>query len=159
MAEPDAPLVDFRIVDPESADAQWALGRYFAYLDEAFPTGFDPGDVDAELPALRPPTGAFVVAYMGEIAVGCGAAQTIKHGVGEIKRMWVDDAWRGVGLGWRMVAELERIIAEMGHHTVLLDTNRTLTPAITLYERLGYTAIDRYNDNPYAHHWFEKRLV
>ena len=39
-----------------------------------------------------------------------------------------------------------------------LDTNRTLVEAIAMYRRLGYVEIDAFNDEPYAHHWFEKRL-
>lgn len=40
----------------------------------------------------------------------------------------------------------------------MLDTNETLVEAIAMYERAGYTPIERYNDNPYAHHWFTKHL-
>jgi hypothetical protein len=40
----------------------------------------------------------------------------------------------------------------------VLDTNEVLTEAVAMYERNGYVAIERYNDNPYAHHWFAKRL-
>ncbi len=55
-------------------------------------------------------------------------------------------------------AELKERSRAIGHHTIRLDTNATLTTAIALYERSGYVAIDRYNDNPYAHRWFEKLL-
>ena len=41
---------------------------------------------------------------------------------------------------------------------VVLDTNETLDEAIAMYERAGYARIDRYNDNPYAHHWFGKSV-
>ena len=41
---------------------------------------------------------------------------------------------------------------------VRLDTNESLSEAIHLYGASGYREIDRFNDNPYAHHWFEKNL-
>jgi ribosomal protein S18 acetylase RimI-like enzyme len=41
---------------------------------------------------------------------------------------------------------------------VKLDTNRSLVEAQALYRKLGYREIGRYNDNPYADHFFEKRL-
>jgi hypothetical protein len=41
----------------------------------------------------------------------------------------------------------------------LLDTNESLREALKLYRCSGYREIDRYNDNPYAHHWFEKALT
>ena len=72
--------------------------------------------------------------------------------------MWVDDEWRGAGLGSRMLRELEGLAGRLGHHRVVLDTNGTLGEAIAMYERAGYTPIERYNDNPYAEAWFEKRL-
>ncbi|HEX6312549.1 MAG TPA: MarR family transcriptional regulator, partial [Acidimicrobiia bacterium] len=39
-----------------------------------------------------------------------------------------------------------------------LETNRNLTEAIALYRSAGYVEVDAFNDEPYAHHWFEKRL-
>jgi hypothetical protein len=41
---------------------------------------------------------------------------------------------------------------------IRLDTNRALPEARALYRKSGYGEIARYSDNPYAHHWFEKRL-
>ncbi len=79
-------------------------------------------------------------------------------GVAEIKRMWVHPDWRGAGLGSRLLRDLEQLAARLGHDVVRLDTNGTLTEAIAMYERAGYRQIDRYNDNPYAEAWFEKRL-
>ena len=90
--------------------------------------------------------------------VACGGVRDLGDGVGEIKRMWVHDGWRGAGLGARLLRRLEEVSAEMGHRTVRLDTNGTLTEAIAMYERAGYRAIERYNDNPYAQAFFEKRL-
>lgn len=40
----------------------------------------------------------------------------------------------------------------------MLDTNESLVEAIAMYERAGYQQIERYSDNPYAHHWFAKDL-
>jgi ribosomal protein S18 acetylase RimI-like enzyme len=77
---------------------------------------------------------------------------------GEIKRMWVHPAWRGVGLGRRMLTRLEEQVAALGYRRVVLDTNDTLTEAIAMYERAGYRAVDRYNDNPDAMCWFAKSL-
>jgi ribosomal protein S18 acetylase RimI-like enzyme len=46
----------------------------------------------------------------------------------------------------------------MGFSVVRLDTNKSLTEAQALYRKLGYREIGRYNDNPYASHFFEKLL-
>jgi hypothetical protein len=43
--------------------------------------------------------------------------------------------------------------------TLRLDTHRALVEAQRLYLHNGYVPTAPYNDNPYAHHWFEKRLA
>jgi GNAT superfamily N-acetyltransferase len=72
--------------------------------------------------------------------------------------MWVHPEWRGAGLGSRMLRHLEDEARRLGHRRVHLDTNGTLVEAIAMYERAGYTAVERYNDNPYAQAWFVKDL-
>ena len=57
-----------------------------------------------------------------------------------------------------MLHRLEQLARDAGMTTLRLDTNRALLEAQTLYRREGYYEIERFNDNPYAHHWFEKRL-
>lgn len=154
----------FEVVDPRSAEAVDSMTAYFGELDEVFPTGFDPGDtLTADAAQFDPPAGAFVVVRVGDtdlpVVAGCGGVLTLEPGVAEIKRMWIAPAWRGVGLAARLLADLERRAESIGHHTVRLDTNATLTTAIAMYERAGYRAIDRYNDNPFAQCWFEKHIA
>jgi ribosomal protein S18 acetylase RimI-like enzyme len=72
--------------------------------------------------------------------------------------MWVDPLTRGLGLGRRLLHELERHAREAGVGVVRLETNRALTEAIALYRRSGYHEVAAFNDEPFAHHWFEKHL-
>ena len=72
--------------------------------------------------------------------------------------MWVAPAARGLGLGRRLLRELERLARETGARTIRLDTNRVLNEAIRLYRSAGYREVPRFSDEPYAHHWFEKAL-
>jgi ribosomal protein S18 acetylase RimI-like enzyme len=76
----------------------------------------------------------------------------------EIKRLWVAPTVRGLGLGRRLLRELEAYALASGAKAVRLDTNRALTEAIALYQAAGYREVDPFNDEPYAHHWFEKTL-
>jgi GNAT superfamily N-acetyltransferase len=73
-------------------------------------------------------------------------------------RMWVDRAHRGLGIGARILDALEEQAVELGHESVRLYTNRSLDEAKAMYRSRGYAEIPRYNDDPYANHWFEKRL-
>jgi hypothetical protein len=53
---------------------------------------------------------------------------------------------------------LEALARGVGIETLRLDTNPVLVEAQAMYRREGYREIARYNDNPYAHRWFEKNL-
>ena len=150
----------FEVVDPTGAEARTAMQAYFAELDERFPGGFDVGDALGPGAApMAPPVGAFLLARVDLEVAACGGLQRHDDDTGEVKRMWVAPAWRGTGLGRRMLAELERHAAELGYGRVVLDTNGTLDEALALYGSSGYEPIDRYNDNPYAQHWFAKLLA
>ena len=154
-----AASVTTEVVAPESDVAQSAMQQYFAELDRRFPTGFDPGGAGAahDTDSMRAPRGAFVVMRDDNNVIGCGGVQRIDDATGEIKRMWIHDEWRGLGLGRRLLVYLETVVD--GLDRIVLDTNSSLREAITMYEQSGYTATQRYNDNPYAQHWFEKRVT
>lgn len=154
-----SPEVAFEMVDARSADAVDAIRAYFTELDAQFVEGFNDWEALTDGAAdFDPPAGAFFLVRVGGDVAGCGGVRTLEPGVGEIKRMWIAPSHRGRGLAKQLLAELESAISAMGHGTVRLDTNATLTPAITMYESSGYRSIERYNDNPDAERWFEKRL-
>jgi DNA-binding MarR family transcriptional regulator/GNAT superfamily N-acetyltransferase len=154
-----AAVVEVVPVDPAHPDALRCIAAYFAELNRRSATPFDPGaGTTAEPHELRPPVGAFVVAYLDAEPVGCCALKHRADGRSEIKRMWVADAARGLGIGRRLLAEMERRATEHGARAVRLDTNRHLTEAIAMYRSAGYVEVPRFNDEPFAHHWFEKRV-
>jgi DNA-binding MarR family transcriptional regulator/GNAT superfamily N-acetyltransferase len=155
-----AGLVEFATVDPASPQALRCLNAYFAELGRRFDQGFDP---DAGLPAgadeLRPPRGLFLVATLRGDPVGCGALKLHGAEAAELKRMWVAEPARGLGIGRGLLNELEQRAAAAGAPAVRLETNRTLVEAIALYRSAGYREIAPFNAEPYAHHWFEKLLA
>ncbi|BCJ62409.1 bifunctional helix-turn-helix transcriptional regulator/GNAT family N-acetyltransferase [Micromonospora endophytica] len=152
-----ASLVTIDTCPPGDARARTCLRAYLGELNERFETGFDL-DIDDE-PDLVPPAGLFLVATLNTEAVGCGALRFSAGEPAEIKRLWVSRSVRGLGVGRRLLGELERRAAAAGADTVRLDTNGSLTEAIQLYRSAGYHEIPRYNTNPYAHHWFAKRVA
>lgn len=146
-------------VPPSSPAARHCVARYFAELDRRFPRGFDPAaSLSAEDEALTPPRGSFLVARTEGEPIAGGALKGIGDGVVSIKRMWVDPSARGLGLGRRLLAALEDEARALGYRLARLETNGTLTEAVRLYRTAGYREVDAFNTDPYAQHWFEKRL-
>jgi DNA-binding MarR family transcriptional regulator/GNAT superfamily N-acetyltransferase len=146
-------------VQPSSAEARWCVAQYFAELNQRFEQGFDPQQsIPAEDDEMVPPGGAFLVATVEGEPVACGAVKGIAPGIGSLKRMWVAESARGLGLGRRLLAALEEEARALGLGTLRLETNRTLTEAIALYRSAGYVEVPPFNADPYANHWFEKRV-
>jgi DNA-binding MarR family transcriptional regulator/GNAT superfamily N-acetyltransferase len=144
---------------PESRDAVWCLSQYFEELNRRFRKGFDP-TVTLPIPAsdFAPAKGYFVVARLFGQPVGCGALRITGRDVADVKRMWVASQVRGLGIGRRILGELERIARSRKLKSIRLDTNEALKEAQSLYRSSGFVETDRFNTEPYAHHWFEKRL-
>jgi DNA-binding MarR family transcriptional regulator len=154
-----AGLVRIDVVDPESPAAVHCLGEYYAEIGHRFEGGFDHTISLAATPEqLRPPAGLFVIATLHAEPVGCGALKFHGRRPAELKRMWVAPEARRLGLGRRLLAELERLAAEHGVRTLRLETNKSLVEAIALYRSSGWREVPAFNDERYAHHWFEKRL-
>jgi DNA-binding MarR family transcriptional regulator/GNAT superfamily N-acetyltransferase len=145
---------------PSSPDARRCLDQYFAELARRFRGGYDRSlDGAAEVLDFVPPRGSLLVARLFGAPVGCGAVRTLEPRVGEIKRMWIAPGVRGLGIGRRLLNELERVARHRRLRAIRLDTNGSLKEALQLYRSSGYREIASYNDNPYAHHWFEKALA
>lgn len=154
-----AGTVEIKPVDPSHPDARRCLDAYFAELDRRSESGYDPAaGVSAEPHELRPPAGVLLLAYLHGEPVGCGALKNRPDAPSELRRMWVDDSVRGLGIGRRLLAELETRASDHGARAVRLETNRNLTEAVAMYRDAGYVEVPAFNDEPFAHHWFEKNL-
>ncbi len=156
----DAALVQVEPADAASDDAQRCLAAYYDELARRFPGGFEPGrSLHPDTTEFAEPTGRFVLARLHGRAIGCGAVLFHDDEPAYIKRMWVDDAVRGMGVGRRILAALEQSARDHGAASVTLETNASLTEAIAMYRASGYVEVDPFNDEVYADHWFEKRLA
>jgi DNA-binding MarR family transcriptional regulator len=154
-----AGLVAVDVEDPRSDAAQFCLRAYAAEMDATMEGGFDPArsrPVDPEL--LTPPAGVLLVARLRSEPIACGAVRLHPGEAAEIKRVWVAPSARRLGVARRVLAELEEHARRAGATVVHLDTNKALHAATTLYRSAGYEEVAPFNDEPYAHHWFEKRL-
>lgn len=142
---------------PTTPDAQSCLARYFDELQNRFDSGFDAAEAAAAVDEFLPPRGAFLIVRRSGEPVACGGIKPLKNAA-YIKRMWVSPSARGLGIGKRLLQALEDKARSLGYRTVCLETNKALTQAQQLYRSCGYREVAPFNDEPYAHHWFEKRL-
>ncbi len=154
-----AGMVHLKIEDPTSEDAQFCIRSYFAELDSRFESGFDPQQsVSADAAELTEPAGLLLIARLRGEPVGCGALKMHGREPADIKRMWIAAEVRGLGLGRRILEELERHARQRGIRTLRLETNRSLNEAVGLYKSAGYSEVKPFSYEPYAHHWFEKLI-
>lgn len=153
-----AAAVRLQVENPKSRPAQYCVARYFEELAARFETGFDPAlSIPAAARDLKPPHRFFVLATLNGEPVGCGALKC-HAAYGEIKRMWVSPSCRGLGVGKRILERLEDLARQRHLPLLRLETNKALTEAQALYKSNGYREVSPFNDEPYAHHWFEKVL-
>lgn len=85
-----------------------------------------------------------VVAYQQEEPVGCGAFKEFTGEMVEIKRMYVQPAWRGQGVAAAVLGELEQWAQDLHYKGCVLETGMKQSEAIRLYERSGYQRIPNY---------------
>ncbi|GAA3212648.1 GNAT family N-acetyltransferase [Dactylosporangium siamense] len=165
-AHPGTGLV-VAVVKPEEPLARQALRDYYhdiggRYYDRPM-TGAEVDDILTEEPDedLRPPTGWFWVATREDHVAGCiGLRYVTEDGVrvGELTRVFVSGAVRRQGLGARLLDVVERQARADGVTSLRLDVRTDLVEARALYARHGFHEVPRFNDSPYAGHWFRKAL-
>ncbi|GAB2795105.1 helix-turn-helix domain-containing GNAT family N-acetyltransferase [Streptomyces chlorus] len=155
-----AATVTLDAVAPDHPDAEHCLRSYCAELQERFETGFDPARGLLPDPTeLSSPQGLFLIARLHGEPVGCAGLKLPPGAPAEVERMWVAPHARGLGLGRRLLAELEAKASQHGREVMRLDTNTVLDAANALYRSCGFQEVAAFNDEPYAQHWFEKRLT
>ena len=142
-----ASLVQVDVADPRHVDARHCMSAYFDELDQRFDAGFEvTRSIPADDDALRPPAGVLLVARLRGSPIGCAALKLQGNAPAEIKRMWIDRSTRGLGLGRRLLRELEGYARERGVTSLHLETNRSLVEAISLYRSSGYVEVEPFND-------------
>jgi putative acetyltransferase len=137
--------LEIRPADLRSADAVALIAALNAELDAIYPeAGANHFRLDAdEVAAGR---GSFLIAYAGPVAAACGAIRRLDDATAEVKRMYVLPAWRGQGLGARILAALEAAAIHLGCSRLVLETGSRQTAAMGLYQAAGYVIIPPFGE-------------
>lgn len=91
----------------------------------------------------------FLVAYMNDTPVGCGALRPFSDATAEIKRMYVAPTARRKGIAGTLLTALESHAAQFNYRRVILETGTLQPEAIAFYEKAGYQKMDCYGE--YVH--------
>ncbi|WP_084605049.1 GNAT family N-acetyltransferase [Cognatishimia maritima] len=108
-----------------------------------------PGEYDS-------PKSCFLMARRGHDALGCVALRDLGEGIAEMRRMFVRPQVQGSGVGRRLATGIMKIASALGYATMRLNTGPLQTEAVNLYQKLGFKAVEPYNDLPPA---LKERLV
>jgi putative acetyltransferase len=95
---------------------------------------------------IAPGRGVFLVAYMDERSIGCGAIRLVDEGIAEVKRMYVVPEERGRGIGKLVLAELEREARSLGARRLVLETGTRQPEALAMYRSAGFAVVDPFGE-------------
>ncbi|BEI84617.1 hypothetical protein CcaverHIS002_0500180 [Cutaneotrichosporon cavernicola] len=160
-AAPASPDLRFETVPSNTPHAQVAQRAYFAEMDARFNEGFDvslysgkdsgtvtPAEEEEDEftfpPAAHSSSPTSPTCQKPQRAAPCAFSSPVSP--------------RSSG-STRLLVHLEAQCVALGAHTIRLDTKDVLTEAIAMYKKYGYYEVPRYNDNPYATHFFEKKVA
>ena len=150
MSTSEAPPARLRVVGYADPVAQHLIDR----VQQEYVVRYGGRDEAVVDPAeFAPPLGLFLVAEVEGVPAGCGGWRTHGDGIVELKRMYVEPAFRRRGLAALLLTELERAAARAGHRAMLLNSGGRQPEALALYARAGYTAVPGYGvyaDSPEA---------
>jgi ribosomal protein S18 acetylase RimI-like enzyme len=155
-----ASQVRIDITEPHDAGARYCLRSYFEELGRRFDAGFDPArSISASDEEMTLPNGLLLIANLSGLPVGCGALKLhTDTRIAEIKRMWTSSDVRGLGLGRRLLDRLTEEADSRGMEILRLETNKSLVEAQHLYVTAGFAEVKAFNDEPYAHRWYQRNL-
>jgi len=141
--------MSIEIVDDAPLDEVRALMREYV---AGLPVPVEIPDFEAELARLphpyAPPEGRLLVARDGDASAGCVAMRPFENGIGELKRLYVREAFRGRGVGRALVEAVIATSRAIGYTRLRLDTHRSMEVARTLYGSFGFKEIPAYWDHP-----------
>ena len=139
--------IDIAIEAPDQPETVALLAELDSYLTALYPPE---STYLLDVASLRAPAIRFFVARKDGAAMGCGALRVEEEGYGQIKRMFVAPAARGLGIAKRLLLAIEAEARRLGLHTLRLETGIYQTEALGLYAAVGYREIRPFGEYPAA---------
>jgi putative acetyltransferase len=144
-------LADITPARPDSEDVAALIAELDTHLgSRGYPKASQHG---YSIEKLQREAVAFFVIRCESVSAGCGGVQLYGTEYGELKRMYVRPAFRGLGLAKAMLRHLARYAQERGAALLRLETGIYETPAIALYEGFGFrrrSPFGEYREDPFS---------
>ena len=138
-------MLEFKEVRLDHADAQSLIATLNQELDDRYPEeGANHFRLDAD--EVGEGRGVFLIGYREGKPLACGALRKLADGAAEIKRMFVSKEARGLGLGARILQELEAKARKLNIRRLVLETGERQVEAVGLYRKAGFARIERFGD-------------
>jgi GNAT superfamily N-acetyltransferase len=146
-------------LEAADTDASRELQRsFFADIASRY-AGWDPDlGPSADPSELGPPGGAWMVAYLDGRPVSCGGFKSVDDDVAEVRRVFVDESARGLGIGRRLLEELEEHARRLGYRRLRLNTGDRQPEALGLFRAAGFVEVEDFNGYVFAYHWMQKEI-
>ena len=146
--------------DDEIAGAKKLIIEYTEWLNQDL--SFQ--DIDDELrhfpKKYSEPDGSFIIAKDGTLTVGCVGFRKLEENICEMKRLYVIDAYKGMGIGKILVEKIIAEAAQKNYKKMRLDTINTMKAALNIYYQSGFYEIEAYYHNPHDNIvYLEKELL
>jgi putative acetyltransferase len=143
-------VIIFKIAETD-ADFKEGVNIFRQYADDL---GLDLSfqDFAGELKTIdmqyNKPKGALLLVYHEDHVIGCAGLRALNSDTAELKRMFVQVAFRGNKIGEQILDRMIEIAKERNYKSIRLDTLQSMTPALNLYRSYGFYDIPAYRYNP-----------
>lgn len=126
--------------------------QLFLEYAQSLPIDLGFQDFESELETLPgkygPPSGSLIMAFINNQAGGCVAIRKIEENICEIKRLYVREDYRGLGIGRSLLDIIIKEASKLDYRSIRLDTLPTMKKAQALYRSFGFYDIEPYIYNP-----------
>lgn len=129
--------------DPIRSEIRELIVELDSHLEALYPPESRHG---LNLAAMQDQSVTVFLAKVDDAPAGCSSIKQLAPGYAEVKRMYVRPAFRGRGVGKRLLSTIETFAKQANVHTLRLETGIYQTEAIRLYERCGYSQIPPFGN-------------
>ncbi len=150
IAESNAQIIEFKFITGQ--DMMQEIKQLFLEYAQSLKIDLAFQDFEAELNALPgkygPPDGILILALVDSKPLGCIALRKISEDICEMKRLYVRNDYRGLGIGKKLIGMIIEEAKKLKYRYIRLDTLPTMQKAQELYRSFGFYDIESYVYNP-----------